>query len=170
MKLELKGIDAFETILTEIASEFGVKKVIIADDCCYYHGSNVIWIKIVDDDYDKMFMEFITERFDTTINSILIGLLHEIGHHETMDDISDIVQDMCDAEKERIRDGISEADNMEEIRKLEWQYFNLPDEIMASYWAVDFIENNRRLVYLWHKRIQKAYEAFLRINNVIDED
>jgi len=169
--MKLKGVKAFETILTEIANIFGVDKVIIADDCCYWENSNTIWIKIVDDEYDKMFMEFVSERFDTGIgSSLLIGLLHEIGHCQTIDEISDFVQDICDEEKDRIEKEIKDTEDWNEVRRLEWQYFNLPDEITATYWAVDFIKNHIQLVNIWNKRLQKAYEAFLRINNVVDED
>lgn len=168
---KLKGTDAFETILTEIASTFGVSKVIIADDCCYWDDSKTIWIKVVDDEYDKMFMEFVSERFDIEIgSSLLIGLLHEIGHYETIDEISELVQDMSNKENDRIEQEMKDTENWNEIRRLEWQYFNLPDEIMATYWAVDFIKNNFQLVNIWNKRLQKAYEAFLRINDIVDED
>jgi hypothetical protein len=168
---KLKGTNAFETILTEIASTFGVDKVIIADDCCYWSDSHTIWIKIVDDEYDKMFMEFVSERFDIDIgSSLLIGLLHEIGHYETLDEMSELVIDMSDKENDRIEKEMKDTEDWNEIRRLEWQYFNLPDEIMATYWAVDFIKNNFQLVNIWNKRLQKAYEAFLRINNIVDED
>ena len=54
-------------------------------------------------------------------------------------------------------------------KELEFEYFNLPDEIMATQWAVNYIKNNpERVKIMWHN-IQKALKKFYKKNKVTED-
>ena len=59
---------------------------------------------------------------------------------------------------------MAEALTADEVRKLEWQYFGLPDEIMASAWAVDFAKENPAEIERMWKAIEKAFHKFYAKN------
>ena len=56
------------------------------------------------------------------------------------------------------------AETEEECKKLEWQYFNLPDEIMATQWAVNYAKKHPRIVNKIWKQMQNALVEFYKAN------
>lgn len=56
----------------------------------------------------------------------------------------------------------------DEIRskELEWEYFNLPDEIMATQWAVNWIKEHPKKTKKMYKACIKALIDFYETNNV----
>lgn len=168
---ELKAVKTLETILTDMFRDFGITKVSIGTDDCYYHNLKEIVIQPYIKEKNCVFDAFVEERFGIQLNnSMLMGLLHELGHHETDDDISEYIQDMCSEEIERIEKEMELVTTEEEERRLDLQYFNLPTEIMATYWAVDFIKNNPDLIRYWNRLTITAMKQFYKVNNIIDED
>ena len=168
---KLKAVKTLETVLTDMFRDFGIAKVSIGTDDAYYHSLKEIVIQPYIKEENCFFDEFVEERFGIQLNnSMLMGLLHELGHHETMDDISETIQDMCEEEVDRIETEMGIVTTEAEVRRLEWQYFTLPNEIIATYWAVDFIKNNPDLIRYWNRLTTTAMKQFYKVNNIIDED
>ena len=95
--------------------------------------------------------------------------MHEIGHAKANWEIEGALQDFCLAEKERISEGMYDnADNLEVQKILEWQYFNLPDEIMATAWAVNYAKKHPKRVKKMWKQFEKAFHDFYEKNEVWD--
>ena len=119
MKQKLKGVHALERIFTDMFAEFGIRKVSMGKDYAYWYNLEEITFCPYEKIEDKWFNEFVTNRFpDITLgSSLIIGFLHEVGHHETMDDISEVVQSMCDEEKERIETEIENSKSEERIKE-----------------------------------------------------
>ena len=162
---KVKGAKVLNKAITKELSTFGIKKAICTDEYSYIFDKEIVTYKLTEGTVeDKWFTKFIKERFDYDVRyPFIISLLHEVGHHKTSDDISDGVYNFCMAEKERINEEMLTATG-KESKKLEWQYFNLPDEIMATKWAVDYAKKHPKKIKKMWKKSQKALLEFYQKN------
>ena len=91
---------------------------------------------VSDSEGDRLFDEFVMDRFGKSINPYLMGICHEIGHIMTFDPNLDKDRDILyfmlqlDYTNERY----------EEFTRM---YFSIPSEVAATEWAVNY--------YLSHK-------------------
>lgn len=91
---------------------------------------------VSDSEGDRLFDEFVMDRFGKSINPYLMGICHEVGHIMTFDPNLDKDRDILyfmlqlDYTDERYE----EFTNM---------YFSIPSEVAATEWAVNY--------YLSHK-------------------
>jgi hypothetical protein len=69
------------------------------------------------------------------------------------------------AEKARIGVEMMVAETEEEGRALSFQYFNLPDEIMATQWAVNYAESHENELKEMDERIQPYFKKYLKVTN-----
>lgn len=102
--------------------------------------NEVIYINFkMDNEVEKIFESFCKKTFGEVFPRVLISILHEVGHIETFDD---------DRNEERYeRYALLQIlwDNTEiDKETLHHRYYNLPGEIEATTWAVDYIRNNRK--------------------------
>lgn len=70
---------------------------------------------------------------------ILWTILHEIGHHFTLDDV---IEDDIEARILCAMIPIEVARNNEQVQDI---YYNLTSEWVATEWAIDFIATNREM-------------------------
>ena len=169
MAKKIKGVKKLNKTISAQLAPFGISKAVLTDEYAYHFDTEKVTYKITDGDIEDIwFAEFIEERFGYHVtNSFIISLLHEIGHHKANDAITDDVYDFCLSEKERIAEEMLTADD-EYSKKLEWQYFNLPDEIMATQWAVNYAINHpKKLIKMWDV-MQKAFNKFYTKNNITE--
>ena len=94
--------------------------------------------------------------------------MHEVGHSKTDAQIQDELYDFCFKEKERIDKEMQLVETIEEAKKLEWQYFNLPDEIVATAWAINYAKTYPKKVEKMWRKSQKALLKFYNKNNIED--
>ena len=83
-----------------------------------------------------------------------------ISGTKTEDGIEDNVYDFCLEEKDRLFKVLDRTEDEEEIKKLHWQYFNLPDEWGATFWAVKYMKEHPRKCKKMAKRLQDALNEF----------
>ena len=162
---KVKGVKVLNKAITKELSAFGIKKAVCTDEYSYLFDKKMVTYKLTEGTVeDKWFTKFIKERFDYDVRyPFIISLLHEVGHHKVNDDISGEVYEFCMAEKARIQEEMLTAVG-KESKKLEWQYFNLPDEIMATKWAVDYAKKHPKKVKKMWKNSQKALMDFYKKN------
>ena len=165
---KLKGLTKLNKALKNAFSEFEIEKFTMNGDWAYYPDTNKITYSLVENNIEDIwFNEFVKKRFGYKVkNTFMITILHEIGHKMTLDDIyeSDAVYEFCEAEKERIDKDMKNAKSEKECKKLEFQYFALPDEIIATKWAVDYMrENEEKLAEIWEK-LKAAFVEFYSKN------
>lgn len=167
---KLKGVNKLNRAIAAELAPFGITAVkLVARDYAYYDDDCSIEYCLVDGTTeDKLFTEFIEDRFDYKVKNIwMISILHEIGHHYTMPDISDEIFDFCNSEKDRIAAALATA-TAAESKKLEFQYFNLPDEIMATQWAVHYAKTHPHSIKKIWDNIAKAMNKFYFENGVTE--
>jgi hypothetical protein len=64
---------------------------------------------------------------------------------------------------------MQDADS-EQSKALEWQYFNLPDEIMATQWAVNYAKEHPRKIKKMIERLRVSLMEFYMANGLTEED
>ena len=146
---KLKGCKKLNKAITAQFKPFGITKVIGADDYAYYFDDAIVTFRLNITDSDEAFSKFVKERFNFEDDNIfMLSLLHEVGHHVTDDDINENIYNFCKQEKDRI----------------ESEIYNLPDEIMATQWAVDYIKKHPKKVRKMWNKCEKALHEFYAKN------
>ena len=137
---KLKGIKKLNKAMITAFGQFGIDKFNMNGDWAFYPNENKITYSLVENkSEDIWFNEFVKKRFGYKVeNTFIITVLHEIGHKMTLDDIyeSEVAYDFCMREKKRIETEMEKAKSEKEAKKLEFEYFSLPDEIIATEWAI----------------------------------
>ena len=173
-KVRIKGRKKLnKAILAEVAP-FGIQSAKLSDEYAYYCEDESISYKLsygaVEDEWCN---EFLEERFGYkckgNAESFVLSILHEVGHHKANDEIEGAIFDFCNAEKERIDREMQDADE-DYSKVLEWQYFNLPDEIMATQWAVNYAKSHPRKVKKMMERMRASLMEFYMANGLTEED
>lgn len=166
MAKKLKGLKKLnKAILAEVAC-FGIIEVDM-QDWAYYHDDDSLTYTLLENRIEDIwFMQFAEKRFGyKPKNNFILSLFHELGHKNTLDEIleSDFLEDFCQEEKKRIEMKMQTA-GAKKSKKLEWQYFNLPDEIIATAWAIDYMKNHEDEICAMWNRIEKAIQDFYKKN------
>lgn len=105
---------------------------------------------VSDSEGDRLFHDFILDRFGVSVNPYLIGILHEVAHIITFDTNLDKDRDILyfmlqlDFKEERY----------EEFTRM---YFSIPSEFTATEWAVNYYLSHKELCNNFIKEIE--YEA-----------
>ena len=118
-------------------------EVVYNTDFAYDYGSSTIYYALlIPDTAGQLLMNFARQhglKYDC--GSFYLSLLHEVGHHETLDLLDDDEEEYS----LKIKKQMGETDKISDILT----YFNLPDEIAATKWAINYINNNKeKLQYL----------------------
>lgn len=166
---KIKGLKKLNKAVSAQLAPFGITKAVCGSEYSYLYEDNSITFKITDGTIEDIwFKEFVKERFDIKVESFILSILHEVGHSLANDEIEGAIYEFCTNEKNRISTEMQTA-NEKESKKLEWQYFSLPDEIMATQWAVNWIKQNPKKVdKMWHE-IQLALLKLYNENNVTED-
>jgi len=167
---ELKGMTELNLAVTKVLAPFGISKALLSDTYEYRYVDESVLFKLTEEIEDDFFNEFIAERFNYKCKyPFIISLLHEVGHHKANDEIEGAIYEFCIREKARICEEMETADE-KRAKELEWQYFNLPDEIMATQWAVNYaIRHPKKIEKMWERTLI-ALKQFYEINEIINED
>lgn len=152
----LKEIDS---IVNEFTNKFGCK-AFLDDEFYYYSIVEAIGYFL---DFgrpsvaNRDFMESVKrQKPKVKLNIFVWCVLHELGHHATEDNFDDEEQDCIDKKRARI--------NRTKARR---PYYNLPDELAATTWAVEYANTHREEVLEFEDRIFQAVKnlkEFLEVN------
>lgn len=155
----LTGVDGFDCKL---------------DDNFYYynHKDRIGFTPIAMPEQDEDWIDWITSRYnleyipDNFTAFFIFSVLHEIGHHVTLQDYID-THDTYDSETAYSEDLIVWNSMPREQRKnIRWAYHSIPYEVLATEWAIDFWNNNTMACAKLAKPINKAFQKFYKKNNV----
>lgn len=168
-EVKIKGKKKLNNAISAQLAPFGITRARLSDEYAYFFKKECVTFKLTEDFADALFNKFIERRFGYKVeHPFIISLLHEVGHHLANDEIEGAISEFCDAEKDRIAEAMEEAITENEVRALEYQYFNLPDEIMATQWAVNYAkENPQKVEEMWEK-CAVAFAEFYERNGVTE--
>jgi len=170
--MELKGIKALNKTVSAQLKPFGISKAELSDEYAYYYDNEKVTYKITENTLeDRFFIDFVKDRFGYNVRyPFIFSLLHEVGHHKTGDDVEGLVYDFCQKEKARINKAMAKTKTEKQAKKLEYQYFNLPDEILATAWAVKWSRRNPQKIEKMWEEIKNSLLTFYNINDIIDDE
>ena len=168
-KMEVKGIKKLNKTISAQLKPFGISKAECDTGYTYCYADNSVTFKIQENEPDDIhFAQFIEKRFNYKPKYMfIISLLHEVGHYQTFDDVDGGMLNFCQLEKQRI---IRESENAseEKLLELEEQYFNLPDELLATYWAVEYAKNHPQEIQKMWNIAKTALFEFYQENGLLD--
>ena len=155
-KLEVKHIDK---VLVKFLKNHNIKcKVNLDTDFFYYYETNEIGYSVlVTERTANLFPSFTKKlglKYEVPI--FILCFLHEVGHYFTFENFEE-------DELYKYRDiKVKLGDSDEDFEK----YYNIPDELAATMWAIDFINNNPQDIENLDKELCKAFKKFISINNI----
>lgn len=160
---KLKGVKKLNKAIKKTLSPFDIEKISLCGEYAYYFDVNKITYKLTRDITDELFDKFVEEKFNYKVKyPFVISLLHEVGHKLNNDIIEGSIYQYCLDEKARIESITAEMEDKEEFKKLSYEYFSLPDEMLATSWAIDYAKTHpRRIERMWKKmgrEIMNFYE------------
>lgn len=145
----LSTIETINRTIDAFISQFGEYSCRMGTDFCVYLNENVIeWTLIYVENGGEAFYNNFVKRFPQAENLGLftLSLLHELGHLETEDEI---IEDEREFDK-----NISNE-----------EYFNLPNETIATNWAGEWIESHLKEAESLDRKLEKIifkfYEKYL---------
>lgn len=130
-------------------------------DCNVRYGSDfeillsnntIHYALLIPDSHDRLFAKvFENEGLLYTCDNFILSFFHELGHYMTEDEWTEKQSLAFMEEKEKLNDDDFGC----------WKYYHIADEIRATQWAVDFINDNPTLIAdFWadvQERIMEIY-------------
>lgn len=164
MKNTYKGVNEINDILNGFLDEFDAYAEMGHEFAYVYAKSKIEYTCFLDDNSETYFIKnFHKMAPDIECDPFLVSILHELGHHETLDDIDMFEEIYCLAEKDAISERYANK-NFNTEQELYDAYFNLADEYEATTWAINYIrENAVKVKELWSK-LKPALENFYKLN------
>lgn len=133
----------------------------MGDTFCYCFDSSTINYTLIEEPEEKYFLNHVFSLAPDLkgYNGFLISFLHELGHHYTLDELSeDEVNESLDT-KRRINNEYTDG-----RIDLQEEYFNLPDEAIATNWAIEYIRNNRKKIDEFWSKLLNVIIQFYKTN------
>lgn len=161
--MEVKGLELFNKVVDKFVSKWDCSARVGTEFAYFYLTNEISWSLLVTEDADKYFQSFLNENFpDITADTFIWSLLHEVGHHETIDDWTPEEQKEFDAKK----DFIEELYKAKQDKKISYLYFNLPDEYAATCWAAEYIRENPEEIEALLGELKEVAKVFYKLNEV----
>ena len=139
--------ETLEKKIQKYFNQFGINHVVCTDSFIYLPETKTVCFTIYNYTTDQELIDFINKKYDVDITDwfFIFSLLHEVGHHMTIDEITD--DDMiAEIMMRNSILSIFEDENRNEI------YFNLPAEDLANRWAIDYISNHEEECWKFQKK------------------
>ena len=130
-----------DKVLIDFLSPFGVEKVQMGLDFSYFLESETVqYSLLVSEEADETFTNYVNTLFPEikNVDIFIWSVLHELGHHMTVDEFDDEDWDeyVCRTSVGRIDD---------------YEYYALPIETAATVWAGEYIQSHMdEVTKLWN--------------------
>ena len=154
----LNGEERINKILNKYLEKFDLTATLDTEFAYYYSKNIVTYSFFVLEKYDTMFKKVCDKIAKSNMNAdiFLLSLFHEIGHAETIEDLSDEEIYSSTVVKEKVSEGAID----------EKEYFYAPDEYIATQWGVKYIqEHDKEIADLWAE-LQPAILQFYEDNDI----
>ena len=151
---QTKSLQKITNILNDFLAPFDCNAE-AGSDFAYYMASNMITYSFtVSYEHEETFMHFTHELFpDINADIFLWSFLHELGHHETENDFEDEEWD--------------EYLNICNIIEDDYEYYHLPIEYAATYWAGKYITNHESEIKALWDQLVPAFQNFYKEMEVL---
>ena len=168
-KKKLKGIKRIDKIVNRYLKEkFGIKAYLGVDFSAFLDRREIEYSVFTAGMGDKFFNKFVTGLAPNIKADIfLTSLFHEVGHIYTQYNLSESEWDYGWDEKADIENILNDQSIDEKvIEEQHMRYFNLPEEIAATRWAITYMEKYADDVAEFWNELQPAILRFFRKNKI----
>ena len=175
MEKELKGVEEVTAIINEFLEPYELTCELGAD-FAYYPGEDRITYAFTYVDIDASGFMASVERLNPEVNAdiFLWSLLHEIGHHETIDMMTNRENRYCDRFKkklnkrtEKINKRLAKGKKVKLSAMAELEaYYDVLDERLATEWAVEYANTHQEELAEFWEKLAPAIKNFYELNEV----
>lgn len=153
--VEIQGVAQLDRVLDKFLEEFECTAELGPDFCCYMTSNRIVYSLVVAEKNSQTFMARVKRLYpDITADEFLWSFLHEVGHIETCDDLTEdewIYSTRIKDDTENITDEI---------------YYELPDEFAATEWAARYMRAHADKVAAFWKEVQQAILDIYSLNGI----
>lgn len=137
--------------LTKYCKKFGIKKVKCGEEFAYFPTNRLINYTLLIYKTDFQFINLVNTKYNANIEPwyFIFCLLHEVGHHMTMDELTneDLLNDLF--LRQVVIPSIKDEDRKGKA------YINLTAEDLATTWALDYIDTHLKECFEFQNQIIK---------------
>lgn len=159
--MKLQGVENIENILNKFLEPFECMAELGSDFSYWYSESLICFALAVAESNDIDFRDFCKKlQPELHCDIFLLSFMHELGHHETLDEWDDEEYLDMKIQKERI--------NKMKVSQKEknFMYFNIPDERRATEWGLQYMmEHQTEMTLLWNE-LRQAILSFYELNDI----
>lgn len=129
----------------------------LGTDFGYYRSSDEVeYPVVITERFEKLWGDHLNRRFGAEMNVKEIpifvwSILHEVGHSQTDNYFTDEAKQIFEEYKQNL-DGENDEDTEE--------YYNIPEEALATLWAFQYIQANREEVMDLSILLAEAFDEF----------
>ena len=168
--MEVKNVNKLNNDLKNIFKKFNITKFYPTEDEfeCVFEDRVIGYTLISNLPHNDYYIEFVKRHFHyEPIAPFMLFLFHEIGHLYTD---NPTLNGYTEKKRQKLYDLMSDPTVSNELFKsYEYEYFKLPDEIIATAWAVDYMKNHEKEVYKMWKKVYKALQSFYKVNGLLEK-
>lgn len=149
--------------LTKVVEKFiGHDCAVHMSDCfCYEPDTEEIGITLFEDnDANREWAKYLKDTFNFTLtreNLFAMSVLHELGHHYTVDYFND--DEWAEQASEKLLNLLTGSARYQ-------AYYNQPIEKAATMWAVEVFNENKKVMRAWNHRLNCAVRHFEKLHSV----
>jgi hypothetical protein len=152
--MKIKGINRLDRVLTRFAKQFDCDVMLDTDFYCILTSNRIAYSLVVSKASSTSFMNRVQRLYpDINADEFLWSFLHEIGHIETYEDMTE----------EEIREtmGVKDCENITDE-----EYYELLDEYLATEWAANYMRENQEQIAKFWKKVRKNIMYIYRVNGL----
>lgn len=164
--MELRNVGLLDKIVNDFLRPYGCTAKFGLDFCYWTADEEIEYAVVVPEEDNRLFQNFIDNIFnpDVKLPTFVWSILHELGHHMTMDEIS--AEGF--AYSEFIKRSI-ELDENGDKEKNFTIYASLPDEYAATKWAVEYANANFERVKKFWEDFREELMRFYEVNDIKED-
>lgn len=165
--MELKTY-MIDKVLNEFLAEFDCVAE-MGEDFAYWYTDDVITYTLA---VPKKGTDYFMKNWhnlapEMTIDPFLASIMHEVAHSTTLHLLTEEEEQYCQKIKAELYFHLELCKKMGEgIEECYFQYFALPDEKIATDWAIDYIRNHTQQISDFWQKLHAAIMEFYKVNNV----
>lgn len=164
-KLKSEMID---NVLNEFLKPFEATAEMDTEFAYWYDESRITYTLCMPANGKDYFMEnWHNLAPELDVDPFLASFLHELFHHITLDALTEEEEEYSHIVKKQLDKELQDKNLTEkEVKRIHFQYFNLPVEFEATIGAINYIRSNVNEVACFWKKLRAAIMEFYEVNHI----
>ena len=142
-----------DNVLNSFLEQFECEAKLGTDFCCFVCKNEIRYTLVIPEENSKTFIARVTRLYpDIKADEFLWSFFHELGHIETIDDLTNAEYTFSQEAK-----GKNPTDE---------EYYELPDEFAATDWAAHYMRSNTEQIQILWAEIKNAIMNIYKLNKI----